>query len=135
MGQRLVFRTRPSAVVSAVLLVASAALAATDAGATDALQRARDLLAAERLYPAEQAAREAIERAPELPEAHRLLGQILLRRKKPELAVASFERAAALAPKDAQIDRELGVARFEARDFAGAREPIRRALERNPDDT
>jgi Tfp pilus assembly protein PilF len=135
MGQRLAFRTRASAVLSAVLLAASAAPAATDAGASDALQRAHNLLAAERLYPAEQAAREAIERAPERAEAHRLLGQILLRRKKPELAVASFERAAALAPEDTEIDHELGVARFEARDFAGAREPLRRALERNPDDT
>jgi Tfp pilus assembly protein PilF len=123
-----------SALFWVALLAASAALAGTDAGAADALQRARELLAAERLYPAEQAAREATERAPELAEAHRLLGQILLRRKKPELAVASFERAAALAPGDPQIDRELGVARFEARDFAGARDPIRRALERNPDD-
>src|SRR5262249_52104522 len=90
----------------AALLLASVAVAATDERATGALQRARDLLAAERLYPAEQAAREAIEIAPERADAHRLLGQILLRRKKPELAVAEFERAAALAPGDAEIDHE-----------------------------
>ncbi len=98
------------------------------------MTRARDLLAAGRLYPAEQAAREAIALAPEQSDAHRLLGQVLLRRRKPALAVVAFERARALAPDDAEIDRELGVAYYGAGDFAAARDPFRRALDRNPED-
>src|SRR5262245_25526382 len=137
MSAGLVLRRRRCAIALAVLVVTSAAagsLASTDADAADALARARELLAAGRLYPAELAAREAIARAPELADAHRLLGQILLRRKKPDQAVAAFERAAALAPEDPALDRDLGTARFEAGDFAGARDAFRRTLARDPDD-
>jgi tetratricopeptide (TPR) repeat protein len=93
------------------------------------------MLAAGRLYPAEQATRDAIERDPDRAEAHRLLGQILVRRRKPALAVSEFERAAELAPGAAGIDRELGLARFDAADFEGARVAIARALASAPDDS
>lgn len=137
MSERLVFQRHECAALLVILFVVSAAscLASDEAGTADALGRARELLAAGRLYPAEQAAREAVARAPDLAEAHRVLGQILLRRKKPGEAVAAFERAAALAPEAPDLDAELGVARFEAGDFAGARDALQRALDRDPGDT
>src|SRR5258705_2283757 len=109
MSRQRILAPRVCALVLASLLAASAALAAENADA--ALTRAREMLAAGRLYPAEQAAREAISRQPERAEAHRLLGQILLRRSKPELAVPELERAAALEPGAPGLAGELAAAR------------------------
>src|SRR5688572_18994977 len=88
-----------------VLLLAAAPGAADSADA--ALARARELLDAGRLYPAEQAAREAVALGPQRADTHRLLGQILVRRHQPELAVPELERAAALAPNAPGLAREL----------------------------
>src|SRR5262245_40508408 len=135
MRKRTLLRRQSCAVLLACVFLASASFAVTDAGSTAPLERAREMLAAGRLYPAERAAREAIAHSPDDADAYRVLGQILLRRKKPDQAVAAFERAAALAPDAPGLDRELGTARFEARDFAGARDAFQRALARDPGDT
>jgi Flp pilus assembly protein TadD len=125
---------RLAALAFAVVLASAPALAESAAGADAALARAREMLAAGQLYPAEQAARDAIEREPDRADAHRLLGQILVRRRKPALAVAELERAAELAPQTPGLDRELGLARFDAGDFEGARVAIGRALASDPED-
>jgi tetratricopeptide (TPR) repeat protein len=49
-------------------------------------------------------------------------------------AAAFFERAAAIDPEFPQVHSSLGVAYFNARQFAKATEPLQRALERKPDD-
>ena len=137
MGTRLALRPRPCALALA-LAVTWLALPAGAAGVADAdaaLARARQSLADGRLYPAERAAREAVAADPERAEAHRLLGEILLRRRKPAEAVVSLERAAALEPDAPGLERALGLARFEAGDFAGARDALVRALEVEPGDT
>jgi tetratricopeptide (TPR) repeat protein len=92
------------------------------------------MLAAGQLYPAEQAARDAIQQEPDRADAHQLLGQILVRRRKPALAVPELERAAELAPQTPRIQRELGLARFDAGDFDGARVALGRAIASEPDD-
>lgn len=125
---------RLAALALAVVLASAPVLAESAEGADAALARAREMLAAGRLYPAEQAARDAIEQQPDRADAHRLLGQILVRRRKPALAVGEFERAAELAPQTRGLDRELGLARFDAGDFDGARVAIGRALASDPED-
>jgi len=131
MGRRRL-SVRACALALVVLLVAAAAAAADSADA--ALARAREMLAAGRLYPAEQAAREAVALAPDRADTHRLLGQILLRRQKPALAVPELERAAALAPNAPGLTRELALARFDAGDCTAARDGLRSALSRDPQD-
>jgi len=131
MGRRRLF-ARACALAFVVLLVAAAAAAADSADA--ALARAREMLAAGRLYPAEQAARDAVALAPDRADAHRLLGQILIRRQRPELAVPELERAAALAPNAPGLTRELALAQFDAGDCTAARGALRKALARDPED-
>jgi hypothetical protein len=127
MSRRRTLLSRVCAFALAALLAASSALAQQSADA--ALARAREMLAAGRLYPAEQAARDAISREPDRADAHRLLGQILLRRGRPEQAVAELERAAALAPGDPGLARELAAAREQVsrREGLSRREAERRA--------
>jgi len=125
MSRQRILAPRVCAFLLASLLAASAALAAESADA--ALARARETLAAGRLYPAEQAARVAISREPERAEAHRLLGQILLRRTKPELAVRELERAAALEPNAPGLASELAAAREQV---ARREDLLRREAER-----
>jgi len=99
-----------------------------------ALERGRSLLAEGRLWPAERAAREAVEQAPGSAAAHHLLARVLQRRNRGADALAEYERAFALDPTLPDIDAELGVARFEQGDLAGARAPLERALLASPDD-
>jgi len=132
MSRRRIFSPRACALALAALLAAASAPAAESADA--ALARAREMLAAGRLYPAEQAAREAIAREPDRADAHRLLGQILVRRSKAELAVPELERAATLAPDAPGLARELALARFDAGGCGAARDAIREALQHDPQD-
>ncbi len=132
-----IFHARTRACILLALLGlsgATAAVAAPEDAAAD-LARAEELLAAGRLYPAEQAVRDALESEPDWARAHHLLGRILIRREKPVLAVAALERAAALEPTLSGLDRDLGLARFDADDFTGARDAFVRALERDSGDT
>jgi tetratricopeptide (TPR) repeat protein len=132
MGRRRILAPCACALAFACLIAAAPAAAAD--GADAALARARDLLDAGRLYPAEQAAREAVALGPQRADTHRLLGQILVRRRQPELAVPELERAAALDPNAPGLARELALARFDAGDCDAARSAIRSALRSEPED-
>jgi tetratricopeptide (TPR) repeat protein len=122
---------RLRALVVVCLLAWVAPVHAQDA---PALERGRSLLADGRLWPAEQAAREAVAADPDSASAHQLLGRVLRRRNQGAAAVAELERAHTLDPSLLDIDRDLGIARFELGDRAGALAPLRRALEAAPDD-
>jgi tetratricopeptide (TPR) repeat protein len=112
------------------LIAASGAYAADE----PPLATAQRLLEAGRLYPAEQAARAAIDLEPESAEAHLLLGRILIGRTRFPEADASLSRAAELDSNLPGVDRELGLVRFEIRDFAGARSALERELDATPTD-
>ena len=59
--------------------------------------------------------REALVADPECWRAHLWLGQLLRRAERWSEALAHFERAAGIVPKDIEVQRELRVARLKAR--------------------
>ncbi len=59
--------------------------------------------------------REALVADPECWRAHLWLGQLLRRAERWPEALAHFERAAAIVPKDVEVQRELRVARLKVR--------------------
>jgi curved DNA-binding protein CbpA/Flp pilus assembly protein TadD len=67
------------------------------------------------LRDAREAALRAVELQPDKPEFHVTLARIYLAANKPTSGVKSLERAAALAPEDTEIARELEHARQAAR--------------------
>lgn len=114
------------------LVLALAAAAGADESTPEA--RAREALAAGRLWPAEQAAREAVAARPDSAAAHALLGRVLARRLHWEEALAAFEQAQRLDPQLPGLDRELGRAHFALEDPEAAAPWLRRASARAPDD-
>jgi predicted TPR repeat methyltransferase len=66
--------------------------------------------------------------------AHAALGLALMEAGRPEDALVPLERAAALAPADPDIARDLGAARMLAGDLAGAEATFRALLARTADD-
>jgi Flp pilus assembly protein TadD len=90
--------------------------------------------AAGRLDDAIRTLAAAVAREPEIPELHANLAGLLLAADRPVEAEAAARRALALAPGDARAEINLGYARKEQGDFAGALRHLRRAVARDPAD-
>jgi Flp pilus assembly protein TadD len=90
--------------------------------------------AAFRLDEAIAALRLAVARAPQVAELHGNLAGLLLAADQPALAEASARAALALAPGEARFETNLGYARKEQGDLAGAAAHLRRAIAYDADD-
>src|SRR3712207_6034829 len=80
---------------------------------------------------APETARRAVGMSPEDPETHSALGLVLYNTKEAG-ALAEFERAAALRPRDCVLWLQLGRAREEAGDVEGALAALQEALRLAP---
>jgi len=80
---------------------------------------------------APETARRAVSMSPEDPETHNALGLVLYNTKEAG-ALAEFERAAALRPRDYVLWLQLGRAREDAGDADGALEALREAIRLAP---
>lgn len=126
-------RRLPASALTLCLVLASA-LAGPARAEEGALERAATYLERGRLYPAEQAARQAIAQDPDDAGAYRLLGEILLRRRRPEAAIEALLRARELDAALPGVDGLLADAWMLAGDDARACDAYRRALDERPDD-
>lgn len=93
------------------------------------LVQARALRQAGLVDDAESVLRELIRKHPRLAGAHDQLGVLLLDTKQFEPALASMQRAAQLAPDDAQILNNLGFAQLTAGQATAATQTLRQALQ------
>jgi len=75
---------------------------------------------------------QAVELDPDYMEAHNNLGARYLMSGQPERAIQHFQRAAELDPGSAAVYSNLSLALGNTRDFAGAEQAARKALELNP---
>lgn len=118
----------PLQILISVALLSSCALAASGvwrAGAARLLAK----YAGGSLEP--ETARRAVRMSPEDPETHSALGLVLYNTKETG-ALAEFERAAALRPRDYVLWLQLGRAREEAGDAEGAMQALGEALRLAP---
>lgn len=67
------------------------------------------------------------------PEAHLIRAAILKEERRPDEAVVEYEQSAALRPRDYALWLELGLARDEAEDQAGATNALKEAVRLAPD--
>jgi tetratricopeptide (TPR) repeat protein len=120
----------------AIALSAVCLLAAADPATAELapVARAQALLEQGRLYPAERAAREALSQNPDAAAVHQLLGEIMLRRRRADEAIASLSRARELDASLPGLDRALADARLLLGDDAGACAAYARALAAVPED-
>jgi Flp pilus assembly protein TadD len=81
---------------------------------------------------AEQAYRRALEADAAYADAENGLGVLLVQRKQPREAIAYLERAVGHDPRSYQAQLNLGIARQESGDSAGAAEAYRRVLAMAP---
>ncbi len=66
-------------------------------------------------------------------EAHALIVNIYQRQGKADLVLSKLKEMALMYPKDASLFYELGLAFSNAKDYASAKEVLRRAIEISPD--
>jgi Flp pilus assembly protein TadD len=75
---------------------------------------------------------QAVELDPDYMEAHNNLGARYLMSGQPERAIQHFQKAAELDPGSAAVYTNLSLALGNTRDFVGAEQAARRALDLNP---
>ncbi|WP_297833281.1 tetratricopeptide repeat-containing sulfotransferase family protein [Thermomonas sp.] len=108
-------------------------MAGLASGVAESLQAGARALRDGRLMQAEALFKQACQRAPTHPEPLRYLAIVELQTRRAERAVATLDRALALAPEDALLHADLGTARAASGDLASALVSWRRACSLAPD--
>ncbi len=96
------------------------------------LARARQALSKKQWVAAEESLNAAVREAPSRSEVHVLLGQLEIKRGRPEAAASHLRRAVNLKPDDAEAHFYLGVALQLRKDWARASQAYERAVSINP---
>lgn len=111
-----------------------AALRALPALVEAHLERAELLRSLGRADEAEAELRSLVDASEDKPRIHRRIGELAFGRGDYPAALASFERAVALAPRSAPSWHAVALARHRSHDEVGALAAIDRTLELRPDD-
>lgn len=100
---------------------------------SDQLQKAQELIDADRLDEAEAVLHEHLEREPNSAQALHGLGYIEAQRQRPQRAVGILERAVRLRPNDRHLQLNLGIELSKLGEIERATGHLREAIRLKPD--